>query len=59
MKDTDPTSVVLFLLRTLDELAKKLNMPVANLKKAVEDYNGVVAGTVQGFRWALRRQQQG
>ena len=30
---------------TLDELAKKLNMPAANLKKAVEDYNGVVAGT--------------
>lgn len=30
---------------TLDELAKKLNMPAANLKKAVKDYNGVVAGT--------------
>lgn len=29
---------------TLEELAKKLNMPVENLKKSVEDYNKVVAG---------------
>lgn len=29
---------------TLDELAKKLNMPAENLKKAVADYNAVVAG---------------
>ncbi len=29
---------------TLDELAKKLNMPAANLKKAVDDYNNVVSG---------------
>ena len=30
---------------TLDELAKKLNMPAENLKKAIADYNGVVAGS--------------
>lgn len=36
---------------TLDELAKKLNMPAANLKKAVEDYNGVVPVHTR-IRWA-------
>lgn len=29
---------------TLDELAKKLNMPVENLKKSIADYNAVVEG---------------
>ncbi|MCD8339534.1 MAG: flavocytochrome c, partial [Burkholderiales bacterium] len=37
---------------TLEELAKKLNVPVENLKKAVDTYNSVVGGTgtdVLGF----------
>ncbi len=29
---------------TLEELAKKLNMPVENLKKSIDDYNKIVAG---------------
>ena len=29
---------------TLDELAKKLNTPVENLKKSIADYNAVVEG---------------
>ena len=38
---------------TLEELAKKLNMPVENLKKSIADYNAVVAGTAEdklGFK---------
>lgn len=30
---------------TLEELAKKLDMPVENLKKSIANYNGVIAGT--------------
>jgi flavocytochrome c len=30
--------------QTLEELAKKLNMPYANLKKSIDDYNAVVSG---------------
>jgi flavocytochrome c len=32
---------------TLEDLAKKLNMPVENLKKSIDDYNAVVAGTAK------------
>ncbi|HBC68740.1 MAG TPA: flavocytochrome c [Sutterella sp.] len=30
--------------QTLEELAKKLNMPYKNLKKSIDDYNAVVSG---------------